>query len=529
MSESTARLESLAKALAATTGWRRRGLAALFGALATLAMPPAYAVPLLLVAVPGLLWLLDGATSRRAAFALGWWFGFSHFVFGLYWISFALLVDIDKFWWLMPVAVAGLPAILAVFIGLVTLAVWSLLWRGLARVVAFAVIWTLVEWLRGHLLTGFPWLLVGYAWVDVTSVLQTASVVGIYGLSLLTLLVAGLPAALGWAEVPRRTAWAALAGGLVLFIGLAAAGSWRLAGASDAMVPNVHLRLVQANIDQGQKWAPEVREDNFHRHLALSLAKPPPSSSGRPTVVIWPETATTFFLTQDPQHRLTAATAAPSGGLLLTGAPRAAREANGSTRFWNSMVAVDDAGRLAAIYDKSHLVPFGEYFPGRNLLPSWLPITAIAAGGTDFTAGPGPQTLRLPGLPPVSPLICYEVIFPGAVTDPTDRPQWLLNLTNDGWYGRSAGPLQHFAIAQTRAVEEGLPLVRAANTGVSGVVDAYGRVIARLDLGQTGFIDSDLPIATPEPTLYGRFGDGSLALLLLCCTLIAGLARPVRA
>jgi apolipoprotein N-acyltransferase len=518
-------LRVLAGTLAAATGWRRRSLAVLFGALATLAMPPAFGVPLLLLAVPGLLWLLDGAASRREAFALGWWFGFSHFVFGLYWISFALLVDVAKFWWLMPVAVAGLPAGLALFVGLVTLTVWSLPFRGLARVIAFAMAWTLAEWLRGHLFTGFPWLLAGYAWVGVPPVLQTVAVTGVYGLSLLTILVAGLPALFGWPDVPRPRARGALAAGVLVFAGLAAVGGWRLVEAGHGTVPDVRLRLVQADIPQTLKWAPEVREANFRSHLVLSAAPPHDPAAPAPTAVIWSETAIPFFLAQDPQHRFVAATAAPPGGLLLTGAPRAALQPDRSVRFWNSLIVLDDAGRLVASYDKFHLVPFGEYMPGRNLLPSWLPIATIAAGSTDFSAGPGPQTLRLPGLPPVSPLICYEAIFPGAVVDAGDRPQWLLNLTNDGWYGRSAGPHQHFAIAQTRAVEEGMPLVRVANTGISGVVDSYGRITAWLGLGQAGFIDAALPAALPGPTLYGRFGDGVLGLLLLGCALILMLSR----
>jgi apolipoprotein N-acyltransferase len=515
----------LAAFLAAATGWRRRGLAALFGALATVAMPPAYGVPLLLLAVPGLLWLLDGVTSRRAAFALGWWFGFSHFVFGLYWISFALLVDIGRFWWLMPVAVAGLPAVLAVYLGLVTLAVWSLPVRGLARVVAFAVAWTVAEWLRGHLFTGFPWLLAGYTWVGVLPVLQAVAVTGIYGLSLLTILVAGLPALSGWPEVSRQRARGALAAGLLLFVGLAAAGGWRLAGAGHDTVPDVRLRLVQADIAQTTKWAPEVREANFQRHLALSVAPPQDPGAAPPTVVIWAETAIPFFLAQDPRHRYAAATVVPRGGLLLAGAPRAALLPDQSVQYWNSLLVVDEAGRLLASYDKFHLVPFGEYVPGRNLLPSWLPIASIAAGGSDFSAGPGPQTLHLPGLPPVSPLICYEAIFPGAVVDAGDRPHWLLNLTNDGWYGLSAGPHQHFAIALTRAVEEGMPLVRVANTGISGVVDAYGRVTASLGLGRAGFVDAALPVALSGPTLYGRFGDAMLGLLLLGCVIVVILFR----
>ncbi len=513
--------------LAAARGWRRLGWAALLGALATLAMPPAYALPLLLVSVPGLLWLLDGVSSRRTAFAVGWWFGFSHFVFGLYWISFALLVDIDRFWWLMPVAVAGLPAGLALFIGAVTWALWSLPTRGLAKIIAFAMLWTVAEWLRGHVLTGFPWLLVGYGWVAVPSVFQTVAVTGVYGLGLLTMLVAGLPALWGWPWISRVQVRAALAAGLLLVVGLGVAGSVRLAAAGHDTVPGVRLRLVQPDIQQLMKWAPAARESNFRAHLGLSVAPPAVPGAPSPTAVLWSETAVPYFLAQDPQHLAGMAAGVPAGGLILSGAPRATRAADGTIQFWNSLVAVDGAGHIVASYDKFHLVPFGEYFPGRTSLPSWFPIATIAAGNSDFSPGPGPQTVHLPGLPPVSPLICYEAIFPGAVVDPTDRPQWLLNLTNDGWYGLSAGPHQHFAIAATRAVEEGMPLVRVANTGISGVVDAYGRVTAQLPLGAKGFIDADLPAALPDPTLYARFGDAILALLLLLCGgLLLATRRP---
>ena len=504
-------LAALAGRLKTATGWQRRGWAFLLGALATLAQPPVGAMPVLLLAVPGLLWLLDGAEGRRAAFALGWWFGFGFFVVGLYWISFALLVDIAAFWWLMPVAVCGLPAGLALFTGIVTQAVWMARFKGLARVVAFALAWTAAEWLRGHLFTGFPWLLIGYGWVPWTPVLQTAAFTGIYGLSLLTLLVAGLPTLLGEPAPSRRRALVLLGAGLGLFAVIAVAGSIRLNNSDTGMVEGVRLRLVQANVGQSMKWDPREREGNFQRHLALSLSP----AETRPTAVIWPETAITFFLAQDERHRYALANAVPPGGLILTGAPRATLAEDKTVRFWNSLLAIDGAGTIVGGYDKAHLVPFGEYMPGRAWLPSW--VGTIASRGSDFSAGPGPRTLHLPGLPPVSPLICYEAIFPGAVTDPADRPQWLLNLTNDAWYGLSAGPHQHFAITQARAVEEGLPLVRVANTGISGVVDAYGRITARLGLGEGGFIDSALPRALPAPTPYGRWGDGGLLALMLIC------------
>ncbi len=513
-------LHAIANRLAATSGKARWGLALLLGALATLAQPPVGAVPVLLIAVPGLLWQLEGVCTRRAAFALGWWFGFGYFVVGLYWISFALLVDFASFWWAMPAAVCGLPAVLSVFTGFVTVSIWYGGFSGYRRVFAFALAWSAAEWLRGHVFTGFPWLLAGYGWVQWTPVLQTAAITGIYGLSLLTMLVAALPALLGDRAVARVGALGSLSAGLVLFAGLALFGALRLSHSDNETVEGVRLRLVQANIAQSLKWDSKERDQNFQAQLALSTSP----ASPQPTHVIWPETAVTFFLSYDAEHRRALANAVPNRGLILTGAPRITRDDKMVVHIWNSLVALNGQGEILANYDKAHLVPFGEYLPGRAWLPSWL--QAVATEGADFSAGPGPRTLRLPGLPPVSPLICYEAIFPGAGVDSADRPHWLLNLTNDAWYGRTAGPHQHFAIAQTRAVEEGMPLVRVANTGISGVVDAYGRVTALLGLDQGGFIDADLPRALPSFTPYGRWGDGILFAMMLGLGLFLLCSRP---
>ncbi|MCW2244974.1 apolipoprotein N-acyltransferase [Azospirillum fermentarium] len=509
--------------LAAVAGWlsrlsggRRFAVAVLLGGLAALALPPAGAVPVLLAAFPGLLWLLDGCRSKRAAYAVGWAFAFGHHLLGLYWISFALFTDIGRFWWALPLSAAGLPIVLAFFGGAATLGTWVLGRRGgLARVVLFAVLWTVCEWLRGHLFTGFPWNAIGYGWVDVGPVLQIVSVTGIYGLSLLTVLLAAVPAALpDPRESVRRVAVAAALGAAVL-AGVAGWGAWRMAGNPTAFVPDVRLRLVQAAIDQRLKWAPGERENNVIQHLDLSAQ--PPAGGPPPTHVIWPETAVPFFVDRDVQRRMALAAVTPPGGLVITGAPRAEGEADGSVRYFNSMIAVDGAGSVRATYDKAHLVPFGEYMPLRR----WLPVGAIAGNGAEFSAGPGPRTLHLPGLPPVSPLICYEVIFPAAVTDPADRPGWMLNLTNDAWYGNTAGPHQHFAIARVRAVEEGVPLVRSANTGISGVIDPVGRVTAVLALGQRGIVDAALPQPLSAPTLYALYGDGVILLLLLSAVGVA--------
>jgi apolipoprotein N-acyltransferase len=262
---------------------------------------------------------------------------------------------------------------------------------------------------------------------------------------------------------------------------------------------------VQPNIAQNHKWRPELREAHLQKHLSLTsgAAATDAAFGTSASYVIWPETAAPFFLGLDAVARSRIAAVTPPGGMVITGAPRATPSDKRPRRIWNSIAALDHQGVILETYDKFHLVPFGEYVPMRSVLP----LEKITQGGLDFSAGPGPRTLHLPGLPPFSPLICYEVIFPGNVTDAEDPPQWILNVTNDGWFGLSSGPYQHFASARLRAVEEGLPLVRAANTGISAVVDPYGRVVASLGLGRTGVIDSPLPQALSGGTIYSRFGD----------------------
>ncbi|MCH9020438.1 MAG: apolipoprotein N-acyltransferase, partial [Proteobacteria bacterium] len=294
--------------------------------------------------------------------------------------------------------------------------------------------------------------------------------------------------------------WAPSAAAAALLVAVWAGGSVRLAGAGDEAVEGVLLRLVQPNVGQHHKWKPELREALFARHLRLTAS----AGFERVTHVIWPETAVPFFLANEPARRRAVAAATPRGGALITGALRTTPEPTSPPKLWNSLHAIDDAGRVVATYDKFHLVPFGEYVPFRRWFPT---IAKLTYGATDFSAGPGPQTLRVPGLPPFSPLICYEAIFAHQVVDSADRPAFLLNLTNDAWFGISSGPYQHFAAARLRAVEQGLPLARAANTGISAVVDGYGRITARLGLGREGVIDAPLPEALGGLTPYARWGD----------------------
>ncbi|MBI2236570.1 MAG: apolipoprotein N-acyltransferase [Magnetospirillum sp.] len=500
--------------LGTLAGWRRRGALAGLGGLAALALPPVHLLPVLLLSLPGLVWILDGSRDRKAAFGAGWWFGAGWFSAGLYWISHALLTDPARFGWMIPFAVFGLSGVLAVFLGLATLATRLLAPKGPGRILVLAAAWTLADWLRSFVLTGFPWNPLGSVWDASTAVLQAGALFGVYGLTLLTVLAFAAPAVL--ADVLGRRAKAALlAAAAALPLAAFAGGSIRLAAASADMVPDVTLRLVQANVTQAHKWRDDLREANLDRHLELSRQ----AGWDRLTAVVWPETAAAFFLDVDAPRRARVAEAAPPGGLVLTGAPRVTPRGVEPLTVWNSLMAVDGAARVVAVYDKVHLVPFGEYVPLRAVLP----IAKITHGGTDFSPGPGLRTLRLPGLPAASPLICYEAIFPHAVVGADQpRPGWLLNVTNDGWFGLSSGPHQHLAAARMRAVEEGLPLVRAANTGISAVIDGYGRVVAALPLGESGILDSLLPRAIPQ-TLYGWLGD-ALPIILAAVCFISGTA-----
>ena len=512
---------------------RRTALAILLGALSALALPPWHLVPLIVPAFAGLLWLLDAAAQSprplRAAAVTSWLFGVGHFLVGVHWIVEPFLVNAARHGWLSPFALAGMAGGLALFpavSGLITAALarrFAL--TAIARALTFAAVWVVFEWVRSWLFTGFPWNLTGYVWAATPAVMQIAAVVGILGVSLMTVAAAAMPAALASAGTDRGVrAWIAV----VLFTVVVPGAAWvggaaRLgtapeydADATTAMVPGVRLRIVQANIPQRQKWQVELRAGHLRRHIALSQQP----SAQPPTHVIWPETAVPFFLANDDSVRAAVAVAAPRDGALITGALRRGGSP-GDASFWNAAHAISGDGRIVASYDKAHLVPFGEYVPLRGILP----IDKLVAGQGDFSAGGGRQTIALPGLPPVSPLICYEAIFAGAVARRDERPGWLLNLTNDAWFGTFAGPQQHFAIAATRAVEEGLPMVRAANTGISAVIDPYGRPVAILGLGVEGVIDSGLPRALAVPTPYARWGNVIPGALLAIVVVLIGLLQ----
>ena len=493
--------------LALLTGWRRYGAAVLLGLLAAGALPPVHMVPLLLIAIPGLLILISAQPTWRGAAATGFWFGMGHHVAGLYWITEAILFEAARFWWLVPLAVPALAAVMAVFVAAACGAARGVR-PGWPRGVALAGAWVLADLARQFVATGFPWNPIGSVWAIPGPVgdafLQPAAWVSVHGLSLATLLVAALP--LMW----RRRGWLA-AGAVVLVWG--GVGLLRLAG-PQPVAPGVMLVLVQGNIEQGRKWDRAYMDAIFTRYLDLTQEGVAEAAAER-VVVVWPETASPYQIGTDAAARAAIAEAA-GGATALIGSVRWGTDG----RPRNSLMAVSGPGPVSMVYDKWHLVPFGEYAPW------WMPLPIQVVPGAGFGAGPGPVTLHLPGLPAVGPLVCYEAIFPGQVAA-GDRPAWLVNVTNDAWFGNSSGPRQHLAAARLRAVEEGLPLARAANTGISALFDGFGREQGLLGMRETGLVVATLPGAL-GPTLFARFGLFIPAVLALGCLIGGWLGRRPR-
>lgn len=513
---------------------RRRWLIALgavaAGASTALSLSPLHLLPFVF-GHAALLLLVARAPSVRAAALRGWLWALGYHVAGLHWIANAMLVNAGEHAWLIPFANLGLPAFLALFAAVAAALARRLfrdgwpLWLGLSALYAAA------EWIRGHALTGFPWNLPS-ATVDAwTALLQPAALTGAYGLSLLVLLVSMAPAL--WLD-PACTRRFRLAGSAVAVVLLATMAGWgtaRLAalpGLEDAAgrVPGTVIRVVQGNVPQRDKWNPLLKPAHLARYLDLSRPDRPADArapglqpDAAPTVVVWPETAVAHLVGETPQLTEALAEAAPPGGSLLFGAPRITRLGR-LNAIHNSLFALTADAATLWTFDKAHLVPFGEYVPLRDVLP----LDPIVQGRRDFVPGPGPRSLDLAGAPPVSVLICYEAIFPGGAIDPDARPAWMLNATNDAWFGRWSGPHQHLAIARLRAVEQGLPMIRAANTGISTVIDTAGRIVVRLDIGRTGSIDSPLPVALP-PTPYSIFSDVPFFLMVVSLGAIAAYGR----
>ncbi|WP_407157235.1 apolipoprotein N-acyltransferase [Bradyrhizobium sp. STM 3557] len=533
----TSKLRSVALAIILSWGWKRAVLALVAGALSALAMAPFNAWPILFVTFPVLVWLIDGAGAGRyrgvpAAALTGFWFGLGYFVPGLYWIGYAFLVDADTFAWLMPFAVLGLPAYLALFPA-IGCALARLIWtRDASRVLALAAALTLSEWLRGHVLTGFPWNTFGYALSTPLALAQPASLVGLWGMTLIAIAIFASPAAL--IDSGRRGVrpWLAPLAALVVLLAMGTFGAVRLALRPTAMVPDLKLRIMQPNLQQDVKFNYSAKAEVMRKYLTLSDRASGPRATGvhDVNILIWPESAFPFFLTREADAMAQIADLLQPGTVLITGSVRAPDGPRNArvTRAYNSIYVIDHDGNILSVYDKLHLVPFGEYLPLQGLMErlGFEQLTKVQGG---FISGTLSRKLDIPRAPRALPLICYEAIFPDyvAAQNSADRPGWMVNLTNDGWFGISTGPHQHLQQAQWRAIEQGLPLVRAANTGISAVIDPLGRNIAELGLGVEGVLDSSLPAAI-APTIYARSGDIPAAVLLAAALLVVFRRRAAK-
>lgn len=524
-------MERLAGRIMLLWGWRAWALAFLAGAVAVLGLPPFDFFIAPFVSFPILVWLLDGASGNpasgpigraRPAFAIGWWFGFGYFVAGLWWLGSALMVEAEAFAWAIPLAVLGLPAVLAIFFGAAAVLARPLWSGGFGRIAALAACLGLTEWLRGVVFTGFPWNAIGYLAMPAPLVMQSVVLVGVAGMSALAVLVFAMPALIGTRQGLR--AGSAIAAMLVAaHLGF---GAFVLQGNPETAATEPGgpvIRIVQPSIPQAAKWDEAERDAIFRTHLDLT-ARPVAQGEPEPTHIVWAETAVPFILTEAPDALAAIAETLQPGQTLATGAIRLERGTDADLqRYYNSIMVIDERGQIAAAADKVHLVPFGEYLPFEETLQR-LGISPVAAGSASFSAAGERRALAFGDDLTVLPLICYEAIFPIPRTGGGSTPDLILNVTNDAWYGKTPGPYQHFRQAQVRAVEAGLPLLRVANNGISAALDRHGRIIDGLTLGAVGVVDVRLP-TSDVPNWDNRLQEYNPWLIIAVLSIIALVAR----
>jgi len=513
-------------------------VAIFLGSISALAFAPLYIAPLAIIAFSGLFILSNHYKNNKESFWIGWCFGFGQFIFGLYWISISLFVDIYRFFWLLPFSIFLIPAVLGIYTGLTLLSVnfiarkfTIISWR---KILLLAVIWVFFEYLRSILLTGFPWNLVGYSFLFSESLSQAGSILGIYGLSLIAIIFYCSGALfveiknfkIFGQEILKNKirffldknsqpflACVAVTIGLMWVVGF-----YRINNSQDQFYPNATFRLVQPDIKQEDKWNPDHRYNAFLENIRLS------HKAGFENVnyVIWSESAVPYVINPLTSYGILAdiASAAPKDGFVITGALRAEFKDNNRylNRIWNTIFVVNDQAQVVENYDKNHLVPFGEYIPFANHLSF---ISKITDGAVNFSSGDGLKTIKLNSkTPSFSPLVCYEAIFPENIIDKNNPPKFLLNLTNDAWFGSSSGPYQHFDMVRMRSIEYGMPTIRVANSGISGLINPVGKVVATIPLNHKGVVDVTLMKNLPT-TIYMKFGNKAVVLLGLIILLLA--------
>ena len=518
-------------------GWRRFLLLLVAGAIGGLSVPPFYILPALFVTMPIWVWALDGAERlpgwRRLfgpAFSIGFAYGLGYFLVAFHWLGAAFFVDGGIMLAVMPFAILALAALIALVWGLAS-ALAHLLWSGGAwRIVTLATFLTMAEWARGHFFSGFPFDLLGYALAANDEMAQLASVIGVYGLTALAALLAMTPALIWPADrrgMTRRLVPFFLS--LVVIAAQIGYGHYRLATTEVTNRTDMRMRVIQPMVLEHADWNEAKPADIITKLIDLSETRTGPTDPGLSTVtqLVWPESSLPIFLSDYPDALSRIAQMLPPKGLLLTGAPReqfdpsltvGATDAEDRPAF-NSLIAVDKRGEIVESYDKSHLVPFGEYLPFPKLFAA-LGLKQFVPGVEGWQAGSGRRLMVAPETPPFLALICYEAIFSGDLGRDTANAQFILNITNDAWFDGSVGLAQHADHVRLRAVEEGLPIIRVANSGLTEVIDPLGRVTASLPPEQVGLLDV-VPANRLPDTVFTRFGYWPLLVTVLLGLAIA--------
>jgi apolipoprotein N-acyltransferase len=489
------------------------------GLLSGLAMPPTHVWWILFLTFPLVVQLVALRKSQhfRSDFLWGWLFGFGYFLSALHWIGFAFLINAADYLWMMPFAVGGLAATLAIYWGLAVAVAQICVKRGWSSILIYPLCFGIAEWLRGHLFTGFPWAVPGLAADGMGGVAQLASVIGMNGLTVVVLLWALTPLGITAAEKPMRL--------LSIFI-LASLpciwvwGDWRISSNPTQYLDEQIVRLVQPNLSQDDKWRNNNARLIFDELLQLSAQA---NSSPEPTLIVWPESIVPFLIDESVEGKKELGDMLGGQKILLTGAVRRSSPRETNPNYFTSIIAFDGAGEVIGTYDKHHLVPGGEYLPLAWLLEP-LGFRKVVNVPESFSEGVGPSFVSIPGVGRVAMQICYEAIFPQTLPSGHKRPDWLLNVTNDGWFGNSAGPYQHLAQLRMRAIEQGVGIIRVANTGISAVIDSTGGYVMQSRIGHVFVADSRIPKSL-EGTIYSHWGDIGLIILSFGIVVLALVLR----
>lgn len=480
-------------------------IALILGACSSLIFAPYFCLPFMFT-LSALCYQVHKSDSRKNAAIYGFVFGFGHFVTGLYWISIGVSVYIEDFWWALPFALFGLPIILACFTSLACFVSWYARNNQYYNII-FCTFWVFFEWVRSWIFTGFPWNLLGYSIAFSDTLSQIVSVISIYGIGFIIIYIAIVPYYLLVNDYNKFII--SLLTSLIIVAIIYTYGALRL-DANQTQFSDIKIRIVQPSIPQISKWDVDAFWRNLDVHIALSTLE------GQPDLIIWSESALVVPYHYPAIKAKLLQMLGETKAILLTGGVTETNKQDSAYKIYTSLYALQNNGDILFTYHKSHLVPFGEYMPLRHILP----LKKLTAGFVDYTAG-NREIMHIEKLKlSIKPLICYESIFPAEVRTSNDLADVIVNVTNDAWYGNSSGPYQHFYISKMRAIENGIPLIRVANNGISAIIDSIGRVISKLNLNSTWVIDSALPQKISTSTIYSMFGDITAVIALLLTLLI---------